>query len=133
MTTVADEILKLKNLLDMGAITQEEFDSQKSIILSDEEDKSQTNDSGPLGINGHSVGQVLKNVAVRTATLGIAGTSNKSRNKSSDKKLIKSGVMCPKCHSQDIIATGFRKSIISLAGKQRGYMTCKNCGNSWRI
>ena len=29
----ADEILKLKQLLDMGAITQEEFDEQKKKIL----------------------------------------------------------------------------------------------------
>ena len=29
----ADEILKLKQLLDMGAITQEEFDEQKKKLL----------------------------------------------------------------------------------------------------
>ncbi|MGE8003986.1 SHOCT domain-containing protein [Lysinibacillus sp. NPDC093216] len=33
-TSVADEILKYKNLLDMGAITQEEFDEKKSELLS---------------------------------------------------------------------------------------------------
>lgn len=32
-TTPADEILKLKNLLDMGAITQEEFDIKKKELL----------------------------------------------------------------------------------------------------
>ncbi|RFS17131.1 SHOCT domain-containing protein [Emticicia sp. C21] len=30
---VADEILKLKNLLDQGALTQEEFDTQKAKVL----------------------------------------------------------------------------------------------------
>lgn len=32
-TSVADEILKFKNLLDMGAITQEEFEKKKSELL----------------------------------------------------------------------------------------------------
>lgn len=32
-TSVADEILKFKNLLDMGAITQEEFDAKKKELL----------------------------------------------------------------------------------------------------
>ena len=32
-SSVADEILKFKNLLDMGAITQEEFDEQKNKLL----------------------------------------------------------------------------------------------------
>ena len=32
-TTAADEILKYKNLLDMGAITQEEFESKKKQLL----------------------------------------------------------------------------------------------------
>lgn len=31
--SAADEILKLKNLLDMGAITQEEFEAKKSQLL----------------------------------------------------------------------------------------------------
>lgn len=33
VTNVADEILKFKNLLDMGAITQEEFEKKKSELL----------------------------------------------------------------------------------------------------
>lgn len=33
VTSVADEILKFKNLLDMGAITQEEFEKKKSELL----------------------------------------------------------------------------------------------------
>ena len=32
-TTVADEIKKFKELLDMGAITQEEFDAKKKQLL----------------------------------------------------------------------------------------------------
>ena len=32
--SVADEILKFKNLLDMGAITQDEFDAKKKELLS---------------------------------------------------------------------------------------------------
>ena len=32
-SSVADEILKFKNLLDMGAITQEEFDAKKKELL----------------------------------------------------------------------------------------------------
>lgn len=47
-------------------------------------------------------------------------------------KLIKAGVMCPKCYSQDLMVTGYRKSLVSLMGKDRGYMTCKSCGHSWR-
>ena len=31
--SVADELLKFKRLLDMGAITQEEFDAQKKQLL----------------------------------------------------------------------------------------------------
>ena len=31
--SVADELLKFKQLLDMGAITQEEFDAQKKQLL----------------------------------------------------------------------------------------------------
>ena len=72
-------------------------------------------------INNRTPSEVLKNMAVA-----------QPQAKQKDSKLIKAGVMCPKCHSQDILQTGFRQSIISLAGKQRGYMTCKNCGNSWR-
>ena len=33
--SVADELLKLKQLLDMGVLTQEEFDTQKSKLLKD--------------------------------------------------------------------------------------------------
>ncbi len=33
-TLVADELLKLKQLLDMGVLTQEEFDQQKQKLLS---------------------------------------------------------------------------------------------------
>jgi Short C-terminal domain len=32
-TSVADEIIKLKKLLDEGAITQEEYDAQKKKLL----------------------------------------------------------------------------------------------------
>ena len=31
--SVADELLKLKQLLDMGVLTREEFDAQKSKLL----------------------------------------------------------------------------------------------------
>ena len=32
-STIADEILKFKELLDVGAITQEEFDAKKKQLL----------------------------------------------------------------------------------------------------
>lgn len=34
MESIADELLKFKNLLDMGVLTQEEFDAQKNKLLS---------------------------------------------------------------------------------------------------
>lgn len=49
-------------------------------------------------------------------------------------KLIKAGVMCPECYSQDLMVTGYRKNLVSLMGnaKDRAYMTCKSCGHSWK-
>lgn len=48
--SIADEILKLKQLLDAGALTQEEFDEQKKHILSGT-NKPQTTSSSVAGTN----------------------------------------------------------------------------------
>ena len=47
--SVADEVLKLKHLLDEGVISQEEFDAQKSKLFFKDTSKTEVEISGMTG------------------------------------------------------------------------------------
>lgn len=54
------------------------------------------------------------------------------------KQLIHNGAMCPKCHSQDVMVVGGKRSVsgivmLGIFAKKHPELVCKACGNHWRI
>lgn len=148
---VADEIIKLKRLLDAGVLTQEEFDNQKKKLLSDEDDEEiiepeEEKMIDPTGLKGAEL-KKAKEYNRKIYAKKYPGSMNASTlstpynqvNKpKKNPKLIKSGVMCPKCYSQDVMVLTTKKSIsgvlvFGLSAKNHPTMVCKTCGNQWKV
>lgn len=77
-------------------------------------------------INSRTTGDALRNAA------------NKTPADSTEQQLIKNGAMCPKCKSQDIVVIGGKRTVsgivmLGIFSKKHPELTCKSCGNRWRI
>ena len=93
--SVADELLKLKDLLDKGILTQKEFEQQKKVILNKEAKKEDSSVTQPDTSKGKDTGKQKKRIPVAALiavfALGVLagflfgnGTSSKKGSVSSD-------------------------------------------------
>lgn len=118
--SVADELLKLKKLLDLKVLTQEEFDLMKKSLLNPQkpQEKKEAVSVSPIIVNNPE--------------------NDNEKDYFAQRRLIKNGGMCPKCKSQDVMVTNTKKKIsgvlmVGIAAKNHAQMVCKNCGKTWKL
>ena len=122
--SVADELIKLKGLLDAGILTQEEFDTQKDLVLKRGMESNVTEQSSKVkapvqyyeikytGFNPNAKLPVIKYVREITG-LGLADGKEFVEN---PPKILKSGISLEECKviRRNLIFAGGSSEIISV-------------------